>query len=477
MRCSHADAPIAGRACSHLLVGDHDMIQVFTGRGSEHAWCCRDCTTANDDGAVLDVCAACMAIVERQGFEGIEGEPETLVLPSTIRAVHEQIDLACPPLVDLQPITGEDRERWIGLAADGTVHELDIATRSVRELGRAGHVDPTQPLVLFVSAGARFIAVANQRGTLGVVIERATWRTTIEITRDGYQVEHCSFPLAFVEQAGRTLVVYAPSWNRLELAEAATGELLSARGPITYERGAPTPSHYLDYFHCSLAVSPGQRMIADAGWCWAPVGLVTGWSVDAWLTNPYESEDGSTWQRLGQRAYFWDGPMAWLDDDRLVVWGYGEDDEWMLPAALIRNAHTGKLERWFAGVPRGELWCDRWLYAATGVALSVWDVDRGARIAEIPSDATRYHPDAKCFATIPTAGAITRVRLTGHDGAWCTGKIAQLVARGEPDDLPILADLLEAAGYADEEVLAHCRRPGPHGGRCWVFDRLSPANA
>ncbi|MEO8549473.1 MAG: hypothetical protein ABI678_05855 [Kofleriaceae bacterium] len=472
-RCPHPEAPPVGRACTHLLVGDHDEIEVFTGVGIVSEWSCRPCATANEHGAVVDVGAACMAIVRDQGFEGIAGEPETIVMPSSIQARHEQVALACPALVDLQPVTGEDRERWIGLAADGAVYELDIATRAVRALGRASHVDPTQPLALFVSRGARFIAVANRHGTHGVVIERATWRTTIEITRDGYHTEHCAFSLAFIDRDGRTLVVYAAKWNRLELADATTGELASARDPITYERGAPAPAHYLDYFHCGLAVSPGQRTIADAGWVWAPVGLVSAWSVDGWLANPYESEDGPSLQRLGQRAYFWDGPMAWLDDRRLLLWGYGEDDEWLIPAAVIRDTHTGEIERWFAGVPRGELWFDRWLHAATGLALTVWDVERGARLVEVPSAVTRYHPDAKCFATIPVTGVITLVRLAGHDASWRTGTIDALVTRGDPDDLPILGDALEAAGYTDEEVLVHCRRPGAHAGRCWVFDRFA----
>jgi hypothetical protein len=39
-------------------------------------------------------------------------------------------------------------------------------------------------------------------------------------------------------------------------------------------------------------------------------------------------------------------------------------------------------------------------------------------------------------------------------------------------DLPVLADALEEAGCADEDILAHCRQPGEHVRGCWVIDLL-----
>lgn len=39
-------------------------------------------------------------------------------------------------------------------------------------------------------------------------------------------------------------------------------------------------------------------------------------------------------------------------------------------------------------------------------------------------------------------------------------------------DLPILADALEEAGCANQDVLVHCRHPGEHVRGCWVIDLL-----
>ncbi len=226
-------------------------------------------------------------------------------------------------------------------------------------------------------------------------------------------------------------------------------------------------------------MSPDQRRIVDAGWCWHPVGIVTSWSLERWLDeNPWESEDGPSRRELCSRAYFWDGPMCWLDDNRVALWGYGQDDEWLVDGAQIYDTRTGARERWFAGTPRGELIFDELLHVLGDGRLTVWDVARGARLFDAPTPVVRYHPTAKCFAALPVGGAITIGRLGGHvaEAPWNHDVIrerAATIARDRDfDGLPVLGDALEAAGCDDPELLAHCRQPGAHATHCWVLDRL-----
>jgi hypothetical protein len=42
----------------------------------------------------------------------------------------------------------------------------------------------------------------------------------------------------------------------------------------------------------------------------------------------------------------------------------------------------------------------------------------------------------------------------------------------DPARLAVLADMLEEAGCADADILAHLRGPGPHVRGCWVVDAL-----
>jgi hypothetical protein len=59
---------------------------------------------------------------------------------------------------------------------------------------------------------------------------------------------------------------------------------------------------------------------------------------------------------------------------------------------------------------------------------------------------------------------------------WRTATVVSLVRRvlEERDELAmlVLADAVEEAGCDDDELLAHCRGPGPHARGCWVMDLL-----
>lgn len=58
--------------------------------------------------------------------------------------------------------------------------------------------------------------------------------------------------------------------------------------------------------------------------------------------------------------------------------------------------------------------------------------------------------------------------------SWRTGTAVSLARQMyESQDfsaMPILADALQEAGCADEQLLTHCRGPGPHVRGCWVLD-------
>jgi hypothetical protein len=71
------------------------------------------------------------------------------------------------------------------------------------------------------------------------------------------------------------------------------------------------------------------------------------------------------------------------------------------------------------------------------------------------------------FRPIP----IDRAWLAWNDGT--VSKLARAVYDERAfDRLPILADALEDAGCADENIWGHCRGEGPHVRGCWVVDLL-----
>jgi hypothetical protein len=61
--------------------------------------------------------------------------------------------------------------------------------------------------------------------------------------------------------------------------------------------------------------------------------------------------------------------------------------------------------------------------------------------------------------------------LTWHDGLLVATAQRMYDSRNFTE-LPVLADMLEDAGCREEQVLAHCRGPGPHARGCHVLDLL-----
>lgn len=475
VECTH-DAPRPFKACAHLLAAELAYVAHYTGNGMECIYMCEACDKGTPE--VRAVCEECRERAKEGGFERMVGTPGIVEGSSALRFVHRKPPpLAHPQLVDARGVPGGDRDRWIGLTAEGGLYALDLDRASVRQVGAVANlVAPELALELHLSRDGRLAAVVQRRGRYGTVIDLETGVQTMQLDRAEYHEEHCAFSVAFVTHGGRDLVVHATAWNRLDISDARTGELLTAREQPKYHRGEPNDPHYLDYFHCGLSVSPDQTWIIDNGWVWAPQGQVAAWRLDRWLTeNVWESEDGPTRTRLDFRGYFWDGPVTWLDGHTAIVWGYGEDDP-QLDAVQLFDLDA-KTHRWFAGVPRGEVIYDRVLVSLEGAKATAWDLATGARLlVDAQPGPTRFHPTAKTYLGFD--GGLVSARLCGHHARepWNTGVIAELVASIARDrtfdELPVLGDALEAAGCTDRELLDHCQQPGEHGDGCWAIDRL-----
>jgi hypothetical protein len=484
--CGHiADAP-AGRVCQHLLAApDTDHFQWFTGRGRAFDLACDSCARAGCADTLRAACPACFVRVSAVGcWTGIVGEPEVRVRPTALHFRHRTVAvpaLAAGEILDIQPVRAFDQDLWITLTRDGRLVRLDLDHRTATPLFHlsADAVSLTQEVSLHLSASAELAAVVETRGLNGCVIELTDGRITMSLARSDYYPEHCPFPLAFAEAGGRTVLIHATDWCRLDMSDPRTGELLTPRTRAALTPGA-RPEHDLDYFHGRLAVSPTGEFVADDGWVWHPYGVVSAWSVRRWLeANPWESEDGPTRKNLCGRAYFWNGPLNWVGSDRLAVWGYGEDNDWLRPAVRLFDVTSGAETGWFPG-PKGDLAFDGVLFASDiQEGTTVWDIESGERLHADPGlRPRRYHPGRKSFLTLGEDGLYTASRLAGRtiDPRWRSADVlglARAVADGAAADrLPLLADALMDAGCDDAEILAHCREAGPHRRGCWAADLL-----
>lgn len=223
----------------------------------------------------------------------------------------------------------------------------------------------------------------------------------------------------------RELAIHRTAWNRLDISDPATGELVTDRRPTSYKAGEERPPHYLDYFHGALHVSPSGFHVLDDGWVWHPLGIPTTWILSRWIAeNPWESEDGPTKLDLCARDYYWDHGIVWLDDKRVAVGGIGDDDSAMVNGVRIFDITA-------TGTP-GAPWRSDWrvgreiaafpgpaglffsngtrLFSSDVTGLSRWDPESGQRTGRIPAfQPTRHHRGTGELAQL-AEGALVRWR-------------------------------------------------------------------
>lgn len=407
--CGHVAIAGASRMCRHLLGSDGDEhVRLLTGRGLEFDLFCAVCDRAALDGSPPELLLACEGCVARctdddWALLAWRGEPEILARPEPCDATV--MDTPLPTATaDLVPVTAGSRPVWLLLTEDGQVGrfdadsgEWDVLARTTvpaepgrqpwagRRLRRRLHGDPV----------GDFAAVVNDYGHHGQVVDLRTGAVTHTLNGGSHHPETVPFSLAFTRHEARIVVIHRTAWNRLDVSDAGTGELLTSREPTSYRRGEQRPAHYLDYFHGALRLSPGGRWVADDGWVWHPVGVPAVWDAHRWLhDHVWESEDGPSWRALCQRAYHWDTPMCWTGENLLAISGIGSDDEAMLQGVRIFDVSTGVEVAAFAG-PAGALFAGGGrLYSAAADGLEAWDPITGERTGTIPGFVPASHHTA-----------------------------------------------------------------------------------
>ncbi len=432
--CSHPDSKAFGKVCPHLLTGEEDEYkQYFTGAGLTYSLICLPCAEHIQDvvSDLQTVCALCFKNIAENGFwVGIGGQPEILREPSDLifqNRIVKVPGLAPDTLKEIQPLPCTSQSIWISVTTAGHLLQINLDSQSIVTLTtlEPSEVDLTKPVSLCFAPDGDFMAITNTLGTTGVVLDLASGRRTFQLQRGNYHSDVSPFPIAFFKHQSKTLLVHAIDWNKLHITDPATGTLLTPREFPSYDQGQ-RPQHYLDYFHGRLSISADQAWIVDDGWMWHPVGKIRSWSLNKWLEeNIWESEHGQSEKRFSYRAYFWGGPMCWVDEHTLAVWGYGEDDEWLIPAVCLYDVISGSRVRWFAGPEvqsqkqkrladfGGGLVFDRYLFAYSAkYGISVWDVAKGAcLLVDETFFPIRYHAGTQEFLSFNSDGAFQLSRL------------------------------------------------------------------
>ncbi|NOX57919.1 MAG: hypothetical protein GXP29_03560 [Planctomycetes bacterium] len=274
---------------------------------------------------------------------------------------------------------------------------------------------------LLLSSRFDYGVIFQTFGEHACVFELSTGAITAHISRGKYLTGVSHYSVAFLEINERSLIVVATDWNRLDIIDPSSGHCLTGRSPTSHNEGEQPPKHYLDYFHGQLFVSPKGNWIVDNGWVWHPIGLVRSWNLHAWLNrNPWESEDGPSLQTLADWFYFMNGPVCWIDDSTIAIWGWGSDDDWLIPAVRLFDLPSGQETRWFPGpktrskweLPRKKIapsmFFDSYLFSIhDDFGTAVWDVFSGEQLLQDSSlNPVQYHPGSKEFLSVASDGIL-----------------------------------------------------------------------
>ncbi|MFJ3306968.1 hypothetical protein ACIPSA_28400 [Streptomyces sp. NPDC086549] len=437
--CGHDAPPYGPPLCAHIRSSRAKVLDHYTwytGAGTNSARICGDCRALVDSGAVAaveQVCEDCFDDTEGD-LLGAAGRPEVLDRPREFdrRVVATPVPPALGPAEDLAPVAAAG-VTWLVLCADGRIVRWNCDTGEWAEEARTTVEVPAdaEPYCgrapsrrLIASADGRFAAVVVDHANQGEVFDLSTGAVTLTLDGGTYHNDTVPFSAAFAGHDGRTVLIHRTEWNRLDLSDPATGELLTAR---EFEPGEdPRSERVLDYFHGGLTVSPTGVRIADDGWVWAPVGVVTAWNLRDWVAgNPFESEDGPSRTELPGCLYHWNRPVVWLDDDRLVVGGIGEDDYEIVGGARIfdvggagsrpaghRPAPVAPEVMTFGG-PEGRFFAaGGLLFSSDSAGLKIWDPADGSRLGAVEGfSPTHHHPAAGELVALTDEHLLLRWRL------------------------------------------------------------------
>lgn len=396
-------------------------------------WVCEQCRK-HFPSLPIEMIEATDSLIEQcesnAGWDGICGSPEIRQRPGGLEFIHE--DFGYPfciseQWIDVQPNLSNDAE-WIVLLRSGDVARLIPLEESGEVLFRAGELpfEIDDNTALLLSPNLDYVAIYQAFGEHACVLDVKTGAITARINRGQYFTHASHFSIVFFEADGKSLIAAATGWNRLDIIDSSTGVLLTDRGPTSRQAGEQFPPHYLDYFHGQLMVSPGGNWIVDNGWMWTPIGIVRSWDLRAWHErNPWESEDGPSVRELANWFYFMGGPLCWIDDATVAIWGWGSDEDWVIPAARLFDLSTGEEIRWFPGPETRFSWdeprkntapsmfFDQYLFSVSDDhGTAVWDVQTGERLLQDTSlKPIHYHPGSREFLSMNSEG-IRLSRLT-----------------------------------------------------------------
>lgn len=435
--CPHTSDHKPKCVCRHVFAGlSEQYYRFFNGQSHEYDLVCDQCKKYLDRIRInmKKVCHTCFEKIESDGeFVKFLGAPELTKNSGKLSFEHLRTPgpiIAGRSIRAIQPIVGVEGSKWVLVDSTSAVSILDLesftlVTVTFLDLEK---VNLNGKIGIKVSADGHYAAIVSRVNKIdgerdsnkGVVLDLHSGLETMVLDRGDYYTELSEFSIAFYDYNDKVYLVHATDWNRLDVSDPATGELVTERS----FKQRPKEAWRFKYkagseFYGNLIVSPSNKRIADFGWCWGPYGALSSWSLPEWLEkNVWEADNGPSKFDMNSYQYYWDGAVCWINDNTICAWGIGDDDENLIAGAMIFDARNGKQLSWFPGPGPSLFTYDQYLFTTEleGNSTSVWDVESGKRLHQ-ETDFTPhcYHHGSQQFLTALEDGSFIISYLSSPD--------------------------------------------------------------
>ena len=171
-----------------------------------------------------------------------------------------------------------------------------------------------------------YICVSERYG-LNAAVVNITNKSIIKLSREDYKCDVSSYSIGFLERDGRVLLIHQTQWNRLDITDLETEELLTEREIIHRQTNETVTDkwgktvhkvekkNYIDYFHSLFHISPDGKHFLSNGWVWQPSDNIICFETERFLKEYEPCGEKIDYYR----GHSWDKPCAFVGNDIFVI--------------------------------------------------------------------------------------------------------------------------------------------------------------
>ncbi|WP_226661395.1 hypothetical protein [Microbulbifer aggregans] len=285
---------------------------------------------------------------------------------------------------------------------------------------------------LYCSQDGRFLAVTCRRQQShehsaicrGVVVRIGDSKEILSLSAGEYHTELTPLPVCFIAHNSKTHLVHATDWNRLDITDLETGEIITGRDLTESPRENEDNDYVFKEWSGVLKASPSQTRLATIGWVWHPIGVALSYDLKSWLNGDlWETDSSPNMRSYAIWDYFWDSPFCWINDQKICIWGVDDGQFGDAPTntAAVFDVESEELLLSISGPTSDIFFFDKYLFSGLyheekePAGITIWSIDDGSLLYKKEGVfCDLYVPEEKALIAFGCQGLITINRWRSH---------------------------------------------------------------